>query len=48
MSCAPWQSLHRAPRVLPALLGQLAVLDARALVEQRRITVPLIKAELGL
>ncbi|HEY5647688.1 MAG TPA: hypothetical protein VIS76_17190 [Pseudomonadales bacterium] len=40
--------LHRAPRTLPGLLGQLAVLDARALVEQRRITVPLIKAELGL
>lgn len=40
--------LHRAPRSLPVLLGQLTVLDARALAEQRRITVPLIKAELRL
>jgi DnaA family protein len=40
--------LHRAPRSLPVLLEQLAGLDARALAEQRRITVPLIKAELGL
>lgn len=40
--------LHRGPRTLPALLAQLAVLDARALAEQRRITVPFIKAELEL
>jgi len=40
--------LHRGPRSLPVLLAQLAVLDTRALVEQRRITVPLIKSELSL
>ena len=40
--------LHRAPRVLPVLLEQLTRLDARALAEQRRITVPLIKEVLGL
>ncbi|MGE0624712.1 MAG: DnaA regulatory inactivator Hda [Pseudomonadales bacterium] len=40
--------LHRGPRSLPALLAQLTVLDDRALAEQRRITVPFVKAELAL
>ncbi len=40
--------MHRGPRSLPRLLEQLALLDARALAEQRRITVPLIKSVLGL
>ncbi len=40
--------LHRAPRSLPVLLRQLALLDGRSLAEQRRITIPLIKDVLAL
>lgn len=40
--------LHRAVRSLPALLDQLRLLDERALSEQRRVTIPLIKEVLGL
>ena len=40
--------LHRAPRSLPVLLAQLEMLDAQALAEQRRVTIPLIKEVLGL
>ena len=40
--------LHRAVRSLPALLAQLERLDAQALVEQRAITIPLIKEVLEL
>lgn len=40
--------LHRAARSLPELLGQLKVLDERALAEQRRVTIPLIKEVLAL
>lgn len=40
--------LHRAVRSLPELLTQLQELDDRALVEQRAITIPLIKEVLGL
>jgi DnaA family protein len=35
--------LHRSRRDLPALLDQLDRLDARALEEQRRVTIPLLK-----
>jgi DnaA family protein len=40
--------LHRSPRALPVLLEQLEQLDARALTEQRRVTIPLIKEVLAL
>ena len=40
--------LHRAPRDLPALLMQLQQLDARALAEQRRLTIPFLKQVLSL
>jgi len=40
--------LHRSVRSLPVLLDQLAELDARALAEQRRVTIPLIKEVLAL
>lgn len=40
--------LHRAVRSLPALLAQLQQLDEQALVEQRAVTIPLIKEVLGL
>lgn len=40
--------LHRAVRSLPELLAQLQTLDDQALVEQRAITIPLIKEVLGL
>jgi DnaA family protein len=40
--------LHRSARSLPALLAQLEHLDARALAEQRRVTIPLIKEVLAL
>jgi DnaA family protein len=40
--------LNRSPRTLPVLLAQLDALDDRALAEQRRVTIPLIKEVLGL
>ena len=40
--------LHRSARSLPTLLDQLETLDARALAEQRRVTIPLIKEVLAL
>ena len=40
--------LHRADRSLPLLLRELQRLDEAALIDQRRITIPLIKAVLGL
>ncbi len=40
--------LHRVDRSLPLLLGELERLDEAALVDQRRITIPLIKDVLGL
>lgn len=40
--------LHRAQRALPALMAQLQALDEQALVEQRAITIPLIKEVLEL
>jgi DnaA family protein len=40
--------LHRSVRRLPVLLDQLEQLDARALAEQRRVTIPLVKEALGL
>ena len=40
--------LHRAVRALPELMAQLQVLDEQALVEQRAITIPLIKEVLEL
>ncbi|TNF89750.1 MAG: DnaA regulatory inactivator Hda [Gammaproteobacteria bacterium] len=40
--------LHRAVRALPELLAQLESLDEQALVEQRAVTIPLIKEVLGL
>ncbi len=40
--------LHRAVRSLPGLLAQLEMLDEQALVEQRAITIPLIKEVLEL
>ena len=40
--------LHRSSRSLPVLLEQLARLDAQALTEQRRVTIPLIKEVLAL
>lgn len=40
--------LHRAARSLPELMAQLQALDEQALVEQRAITIPLIKEVLAL
>ena len=40
--------LSRAPRELTALFGMLEVLDKASLAEQRRLTVPFVKAVLGL
>lgn len=40
--------LHRSTRSLPILLQQLEHLDATALAEQRRVTIPLIKQVLAL
>ena len=40
--------LHRAVRALPDLMAQLQQLDEQALVEQRAITIPLIKEVLEL
>ena len=40
--------LHRAVRALPVLLEQLDALDQQALVEQRAVTIPLIKEVLKL
>jgi len=40
--------LHRSVRALPVLLRQFEQLDARALAEQRRVTIPLIKEVLAL
>ncbi len=40
--------LHRSVRSLPVLLEQLARLDARALTEQRSVTIPLVKEVLAL
>ena len=40
--------LGRGPRALPELIAQLDVLDRAALAAQRRLTVPLVKAALGL
>ncbi len=40
--------LHRAERSLPVLMAQLRALDEQALVEQRAITIPLIKEVLEL
>jgi DnaA family protein len=39
--------LHRSRRDLPVLLDQLERLDARALEEQRRVTIPLLKEVLA-
>jgi DnaA family protein len=39
---------HRAVRALPALIRQLEKLDRAAMIEQRRLTIPLIKEVLGL
>ncbi len=40
--------LHRAARSLPGLMAQLKALDDRALAEQRRVTIPLMKEVLAL
>ncbi len=40
--------LHRSTRALPELIRQLDRLDARAMTEQRRVTIPLIKEVLAL
>jgi len=39
---------HRAARELPKLIGQLQELDRAAMIEQRKLTIPLIKEVLGL